>query len=345
MGGLARRALFSLVPLAVLLVTVEGVVRLVWEPPERPPELDLEMVPHPTRLWALNPGENTDRGRVYRVNEDQLRVVEDTGAPYRMFTTGDSSIFGHGLGSEDTLHAQLSRALGEQGTPTDVFCGAVPGYSTEQTLVVLDEVGWDLDPDVVVVGNLWSDNNFDNFVDAVWMAELRQPSRRIDYALLRFQSWQLLRQARHPDQPHEGLPVGWIRDPEEPEHGKRRVPLEDYAANLDRILVEAADRDVGVIFLLPCNRERLKMDGRGLAAWDIYFETMVAVADRRSVPWVDACDVLRLTELRGDAAFLDSMHPTGATNAAYGDAVAKTLVDAGWPERPVPDAGPEALTK
>jgi hypothetical protein len=324
----------------VLLVAFEGVVRLVWEPPPRPKELDLEMVPHPTRLWALNRNETR-----YPVNDEQLRAVADTGAAYRAFTLGDSSIFGHGLDDADTLHIQLGQALAARGTPTDVFCGGVPGYSTEQSKVVLNEVGWGLDPDLLMVGNLWSDNNFDNFVDAEWMAELNLPSRKVDYALLRFQSWQLLRQARHPDIPTGGLPVGWIRDATEPEHGRRRVPLVDYAANLDNILADAADRGVGVVMLMPCNRERLRMDGRGVAAWDIYFETMREVGERRSVLVVDACDALRPTELRGDDAFLDSMHPTGATNALYAEALAEALVAAGWPERPVPDAAPARLTK
>lgn len=326
--------IWSLLPLTLLLVGVELGFRVFWEPPPRPPELDLEMVPHPTRLWALNPGKVTAAGLVHTIDRDQLRAVPDTGAPYRAFTVGDSSIFGHGLEDPDTLHHHLSQALAQAGTPTDVFCGAVPGYSTEQALVVLDEVGWDLDLDLLVIGTLWSDNNFDNFVDAVWMAELNQPSRRVDFFLLRFHAWQWLRRARHPDRPNEGLPVGWIRSPEEPELGRRRVPVDDYARNLDRMLVQAADRGVGVLMLEPCNRERLKAEGG--AAWDLYFRTMEQVASAREVPLVDACEALRRAELGPEQAFLDEMHPTGLSNEAYAELAVETLQASGWPELPPP---------
>jgi len=133
------------------------------------------------------------------------------------------------------------------------------------------------------------------------------------------------------DIPH----VGWVKKPYET--GRRRVPLADYAANLDAILLAAAARDVGVIALQPANRERLaKPRGWG---WDSYFDAMDQVATRRGVPVVDAVETL--AGLSVDAAFLDRMHPTGEANGRYAEALAEALMAAGWPARRlVPDAGP-----
>ncbi len=344
----ARRLVYSFAPLLLLLLGLELGFRLFWEPPS-PTESALEMVPHPTRLWGLNPGVVTAAGLVHEINEDQLRAVPDTGAAYRVFTVGDSSVFGHGLKDPDTLHVQLSQDLAEAGTPTDVFCGAVPGYSTEQSLVILDEVGWDLDLDLIIIGSLWSDNNFGEFVDAVWMAELRKPSRRIDFFLSHSYGWRWLRLAQNEDDSSElrirsgSLPIGWIRSPEKPVHGRRRVPLQDYAANLDTMLLQAAERGVGALVLPPCNRGRLELPEP--AAWDIYFETMAQVSDRRGVLRVDACEVLAAAGLDGEEAFLDKMHPTGAANAAYSRAIVASLMEAGWPERPIPDGSPPPVLR
>ena len=43
------------------------------------------------------------------------------------------------------------------------------GYSTEQTLRLLEEVGWSYEPDLVIVSNLFSDCNIDAFQDRVAM--------------------------------------------------------------------------------------------------------------------------------------------------------------------------------
>ncbi len=36
-----------------------------------------------------------------------------------------------------------------------------------------------------------------------------------------------------------------------------------------------------------------------------------------------------------NCSFLDEMHPSGASNAAYAEALAEVLVDAGWPVEPL----------
>ena len=338
-----RRAAFALLPMSLLLLTVEVAVRITGGGHPADVTVDaLQMAPHTTRIWSLVPGEGSLAGVPHTIGEDTLRVVAETGADLRVLTLGDSSIFGHGVVDADTLHANLAASLGERGVSADVLCGGVPGYSTAQSLLLLDEVGWDLEPDLLVIGNLWSDNTFEYFVDSEWLAELHSPVRRLDRALSWSAAWDWFRGLQEPEQAVEraGLPISWVREPYPTSEGRRRVPLEDYAANLETMLLQAEARGVGVIFLAPCNIHRLG-ESLPISIWDPYFEVMQLVADRRGVPVVQAVEALRGAGLDVKAAFLDRMHPTGAGNRAYGEALAEALVAAGWPQdRLVPDAGP-----
>jgi hypothetical protein len=344
----ARRLAFALLPLLALLLAAELAARAL-APPEAPAGAakGTEMVPHPTRIWAFAEGTITADGMTHQIGANRLRVVEETGAALRALTLGDSSIFGHGLDDADTLHASLADALTARGHPTDVFCGGVPGYSTEQSLLLLEEEGWDLKPDLLVIGNLWSDNSREDFIDRQWLDELDSPVRRLDRVLGWSAAWGWLRSFQKPKvKTLDGqLPIGWVREPLPTREGSRRVPLSDYAANLDRMLREAAARGVGAIVLAPANRHRLEPD-RSFAMWDVYFAAQREVAERRGVPVVDALDALKAGGLTADEAFLDRMHPTGAGNRLYAGLLADTLLAAGWPaDRLVPDAGPPPYDK
>jgi hypothetical protein len=67
------------------------------------------MVPHPTRIWGLSPGQYRMEGVTVEMDADGMRVVPPSAALRRVLTVGDSSIFGHGLPNEGTLHLQLAR--------------------------------------------------------------------------------------------------------------------------------------------------------------------------------------------------------------------------------------------
>ena len=335
--SVVRRFVFSLVPLLVLLTIGEVLARVAWHPTTRRPT-GIGMVPHPSRIWALAPGDTQVAfDATFSVGADGLRTVPPVpAARYRALTLGDSSIFGHGLPDEGTLHVRLARAFAAAGVPVEVLDGGIPGYSSEQSLALLHEVGWAKQPDLLIIGNLWSDNGIRFFSDREWMNRLRASDaslvRLLDRSqLLRWMGWQVAPPRE------ESLPVGWVRDPYAT--GRRRVPVTDYAQNVDTMLMEAAERQVSVVMLSPCNRLLASPGWSQPTAWDVYFQTMRAVADRRSVPLVDACGVIGARGVDGDAVFLDEMHPTAMTNGLYADALVRVLTARGWPFRGVvPDA-------
>lgn len=329
---LSKKLIYALIPALALVAVAEVGARLLWDPLPPPPDNGQVMAPHPTRGWSLDGGPKSSAGAGFRTDAAGLRRVDPTGAPLRAITTGDSSIFGHGLSDADTLHYSLRDAFAQDGLHVDVFTVGTPGYTLAQSRVLMDEAGWRLRPDLVVVGNLWSDNDLEPTTDperghaaprARFMAGLTRVSA--------LAAW-LAQAAADPDHPFHT--VGWIQGDAPP--GARRLPLPDYIAHLDGILADAHARGASVVVLTPCNRE-LAADTppppRGWP-WAPYFAAVAQFTDHRGIPRVDGCAVARAQGLSDDPAFLDDMHPTGALNRAYAQALSRTVTAQGWPTSP-----------
>ena len=318
--ALKRRLLFSGLSLLVFLLLLEVGARLFWSPPG--PDDGKEMAPHPTRGWELQ-DKASSAGVQFQLGEHGLRRVPLTGAPHRILTTGDSSIFGHGLRDADTLHMNLHRALKERGKAVDVLTAGVPGYTSAQTLDQMERFGWGMNPDALVVGNLWSDSDFESSPDPDWEGQpgpsgLRRHSRAL----------QMLEVALGGG-PKQG-DWGTAEGPE----GERRIELTDYESNLGQLFKGASQRGITALLLLPCNRELA--DGAPTPPkgwpWTPYFEAARRQANAHSVPLIEGCAVAMEKGLRGEAAFLDEMHPTAPLNEAYAVAIADRLLEMGWPE-------------
>ena len=328
-----KKILFMSLPLIVLLGLGELIARFAMT--STTPD-GLSMEPHPTRGWQLSEHAVDALGHPVEGDANGMRYVERTGAERLILTTGDSSIYGHGLLNPDTLHGKLQAELSRQGFSVDVLTAAAPGYTSKQSLVQLEEVGWSLSPSLLIVGNLWSDN------DIVSNEQNRSDGGFEDESWLMRNSalWRLAALYLKVDgDPFEA--VGWMED-RHMEAGWRRVPPSQYARTLDQIFLAAAKRRVGVLVLTPCNSplasgERLQSG----FPWDVYFETLRSVAKRRRIPIVEGCEALSSAGLAEEDAFLDLMHPTADLNEAYAKALSQALISAGWPHRDLlPDVGP-----
>lgn len=321
----ARRLLFALVPLVALLLGAELLARAVG-PPEEPPAGDDYLMPaHKSRLWAPRPNTTMGQGEgAIVVNELGLRALPERGAPLRVLTLGDSNIFGHDLADADTLQLRLRDALERRGVRVDVLCGGVPGYSSEQSRALLDELGWGLKPDLILIANLLSDSTHEHFQDRAWMDALKGDTPA--QALLRgsvARAWlrhALVRESRIERR------IRWIREPNL--RAKERVPIAQYEENLRAMLADAAARGVGGFIFQLATADRLA--GRPDAP--DYLDVQRAVAADTGVPILDAIDVLRAAKLREDQAFIDPVHASGEANGRYGEAIAEALIAAGWPQ-------------
>ena len=76
---------------------------------------------------------------------------------FRLVCLGDSFTFGEGVRNEHTYPEIAARSLRKDGRQTDACNLGVGGYNTTQSLDVLKRFGFDLQPDVVVLGYTLND--------------------------------------------------------------------------------------------------------------------------------------------------------------------------------------------
>jgi lysophospholipase L1-like esterase len=336
------RPVAALLVLAVVILLGEGVAQVV--DPLVPNWYGIDngtviMVGHPTRLWGLGAGERRNGDAVAHIAETGLRSpLPETPRPQgraRVLVLGDSTFFGHGVGDADTIPAQLGELLRAHGLDVDTVNGAVPGYSTEQSLRLLDDVGWTREPTLLLIGNLWSDNNFDHFRDADLLRTrelyFRHPLAKS--ALFRVTA-AVVDKLRGGD---AARVVTWTRDSAWPATGSRRVPVQAYARNLDTMIRAAAARGIGAALASPCN---LRM-ARGLSVqgdvWDTYFRVQGEVARHHRIPVIRTEAAMRVAakEVDAEALYVDDMHPSPPGARIMAAALAAGLLEAGWPGNPL----------
>ncbi len=297
------------------------------------------MVGHPTRLWGLAPGVRGNAGATATINEAGFRgpmpQVPRPQGRERVLVLGDSTYFGHGVKDAETLVVATETALRRSVHDVEVVNLAIPGYSSEQSRLLLEELGLDLQPTLVLIGNLWSDNNVDGFRDADLITTRRflaqDPFAASAFYRLLSAGISRLRTG------HAGRVVTWTQSSVWPDKGFRRVPLPRYADNLDAMARMAGERGCSVAFLAPANVPMMGEIKDPTIGWEIYFEAQRLVAAHHKLPVVSFAPPLRaLFATAGEAGtFLDVMHPSPAGNRAVGEYLAAQLVTAGWPQRPL----------
>ena len=158
---------------ALLLITTEGGLRAmgVHFPGLRQGDRSQDLwVSDSSKGWFHRPRFVTelplggpDRGRV-RTNSLGLRGPEVSRrkppGTRRLLAIGDSYVFGYGVDEEHTVTARLSGLLNARGRERwEVLNLGVNSYSTDQELVLFQELGPQLAPDVVVL--FVCDNDFE----------------------------------------------------------------------------------------------------------------------------------------------------------------------------------------
>lgn len=358
----ARKALFALAPLLLLGTCGEVGARVLGAPECEPivPEATgwETMTGDPRYLWKLEPD------RVFEspvgdttINAVGLRTALTPDVPkaageVRILVTGDSSVYGWGQPDGQTYAEQLEQLL-DRVTPRHtvrVINLGVPGYSTEQTLRLLEDLGWSYDPDLLVVHNIFSDCNIDAFQDEAALALADPdgtPLRRLLHAS------RLYCAARMPwarytasvnQEPNRVLMPGMPTGPNQATTLERvdtvidlsRVPLDDYLDNLDEIREEAEARGAGML-LAPLAQEwdvgvwTAPMDppteGQVLP-WHPYREAQAEWAADRGVPRVYLPEHFAAAPLADKGQlFIDHMHPSVAGAAVMAHAVAERIVE------------------
>lgn len=338
--GLGFRLASSGLVLLVVLGGLEAAARMVgpqipaWQAPDN---AGVIMTGNPTRLWGMQEGVRQNGSKTATITALGLRgplpEVPRPAGRQRILIVGDSSFFGHGVADDETIGAQLQAELSSRGVDVDVVNGAIPGYSTEQSKILLDEVGWATEPTLVISGNLWSDNNADGFQDADLLRTARMytgnPLAKSSLFLLAA-GW--VDRARGGSGGHL---ITWTKDSTWPESKARRVPLQDYANNLDWIVRTAREHGAGAAFIAPANKGLVNDEYPHGAGWDPYFAAQKAIAAYHGLPVASAIEAMQADEAPVDEKFVDIMHPSKRGAGDIARRVADVLQEAGWPRVPL----------
>ena len=350
-----RKLLFGLVPAAVLMVVGELGARVIGAEdcgPITPEATNWEtMTGDPRYLWKLEPGQHqlgNEPGNATWINELGLRSTHLPNQPrkaneVRVLVIGDSSVYGWGQPDGATYAEQLEDELTRnfKGIPFSVINLGVPGYSTEQSLRLLDDVGWQYEPDLIVVHNIFSDANIDAFQDRDALAlaapnpegisAVLQRSRLYCAAYMpwaRFQSG--LNQETSTNSAGEtvqrvlmpGIPTGENAAARLEEIDQMidlsRVPLEDYIENLERMRTQAEQHGAAMI-VAPLAQEwdvgiwNVDMPtptADQVLPWYPYREAQAEWAENKGVDRVYLPDFFAQAAEPKAELFTDNMHPS-----------------------------------
>jgi len=309
---------------------------------------DVVMPPHPYLLWEHRPGERQEMGVAVTINSLGLRGPEPaTPKPpgvRRIMAVGDSSVYGFGVPLEDSFTEVATLDLGGQQRGIEGMTAALPGYSTLQLLNLLQLRALALEPDLVVLAALWSDNATAKVQDA----QLLDRYQRFDSslagivdrglqrsALYRVMRWELGVQrgtqatARAHYTPADQDPAGSLH----------RVPIERYRDNLEALADLVDQRGAELAVLVLPHPDDLNPHDRGQPSFIAYRDALRALADRRDAPLVDGATVFAQAAaqdptLNRQALFLDNIHPTARGHALLGHALAEVLQDWEFETRP-----------
>lgn len=248
----------NLLILAVLLAALEAGARLffprglggVFDDPRLFVEGRTYVEPHPERGFTLRPGYADGR---YRINGDGFRGPEhpaDLPARTVILAMGESTTFGWGVDDVETYPVFLNRLLARRipGSVWTVNAG-IPSYSSSQVRLYLDALLPELEPDLVLVNEIWNDILYSFFTP--WSAEylVRQQPAGWERFLLRRSG--LYRAIKLPG-PGEGEAVA----PHNP------AALAVYRRNLEAMVRASRGGGAAIAFVLPpfC-LERIPEDG------------------------------------------------------------------------------------
>ena len=352
MAPTPRKLVFSLVPLLLVLGVGELASRALGAPECAPVSPNASgwdtMVADQTLLWKLEPDRlfESPAGNT-QTNALGLRSPHLPGNKQGVVVavTGDSSVFGWGQPDGSTyaeqLEGMLSRAL---SVPVRVVNLGVPGYSTEQTLGLMEQVGWSYEPDLLVVHNLFSDCNIDAFQDRAAMALVDPEPSLLEHSRLfcaSRQPWVRYQAGLNQETNRvlmPGMPTGanQARRLEDIDRfiDLSRVPLDDYLDNLDSLRVQAESRGASMV-IAPLAQEwdvgawTAPMDrptADQVLPWHPYREALKSWVPDHGLLQVDLPAAFLSSGLSGQELFVDHMHPSVMGAWVMATAVAETIV-------------------
>jgi lysophospholipase L1-like esterase len=353
-----KKIFFTVLPLLLLFVASELGVRMAGSIdciPVKPQVGNWEtMMGDPDLLWKLEPNTvfktNNDTTRINAVGlrESLLPTQKKKSGEKRVLLTGDSSIYGWGVRDHETYAIYLEKELKKRfRTNIEVINMGVPGYSTEQSIRLLEQVGWKYEPDLVIVSNIFSDCNIDAFQDRQAFKLTRPDPSTTEKVLQQSRLYCAAKmhwvyyQATLNQSPNRvlmpGIPTGAnaaVRLEELNETlALSRVPIDQYLENLDIIHAQAKKNKAQMI-LAPLAQEwdvgiwnvpMPEPTKEHVLPWFPYRKAQKDWAKQREIEIISFPEVF--ASYKGDpkSLFVDNMHPSRTGTLLMAQEVAQFL--------------------
>lgn len=351
---LHKKILFSAVTALLVLLALEGAAQAVerWALPYRrsipiaQPGMErarsftqaaqraeeeilqgIPMVASAERGWSLPPSaELRVKDVVLRTNSMGMRGPEPgpkAEREVRLLTLGDSSIFGDGVNEEQVFSTVAAERLSAAwGVPVGAVIGATPGHDSRQSRETLRMFGEKIDPDWVIIGNLWSDiyiadNTLDPQSVQTYLPDPGPLRRLASYRL----GWRLLAPWLNQQKVRfiaSQDDIGALSGPK-----ITRTPLPQYIDNLRAMAAAATQLGARPAFLClaaPMDLDRVPPPDT-VQQFRLAMET---VAEETGAPWIDAPAAFRAAGAT-IGFFDDQVHPNAIGHALLGAVVAERL--------------------
>lgn len=306
--------------LTALVVTFTGLLEgsaRIWGPQLLPPDKSKDVKPgeslpgEPNMIgdallgWRVKEGDNRQFGvpDMTHVNSRGLRNSEiplDPNGKRRALIVGDSSIYGVRVRDRENISGQLENLLQKQDANWEVLNGGCPGYSSWQALRLLKERLMDYQPEVLIIGTLWSDTQGAETPDATHYGHETMAWKYHSRLYMISQTWYNKWRWSTDQAPQVGFGLGPVLAP------TNRVPLDDYYDNLHAIAALAKEHNTRFMFLLLPGAHDL-INGKTGDFREGYRETMRQVAKELNAPIADMPSQF----LGGtfNQLFIDDVHP------------------------------------
>lgn len=284
--------------------------------------------------WSLAAGEHfTAHGAEIRTNSLGMRGPElspKVEGERRLFTLGDSSIFGDGVREEHIFSTVAAQILQDAwGVKVTGVIGGVPGHDTSQSLARLKSLGPRVAPDWVVIGNLWSDvYRAEQELGADAFGYLPPMKERLRGSALYRLLWRVYSpwlRAREVRWLADRGDVGEVEGP-----GGTRVPLPRYIENLRAMVEESKSLGARVAFLIlpaPLDFDAVPPPD----TVDRFRLAMKAVAEDVGAPLLNGPEFFE-SEGAGVGYFKDQVHPNQEGHALLGLGLGELIKDASEPK-------------
>jgi hypothetical protein len=285
--------------------------------------------PHPYLLWELPPGETEVNEQTVLVNSIGARGKEvgTRKAPNsrRIVFLGDNATFGQGVELADTFAFDAVKSLGGSRVGLEAVVLAVPDYTAMQHLNLMNMRGWDLNPDLVVIGGPSAEMAVQPYVDAEVIAATRAYSgpRAVleSFALFRVMDrWANLYKNKSANTRRRVFIEGQNANVE----GRPRMTTNEYAQTLNQLVQDALDRSIDVVFVMLPVAEDLD-DSHLSDTHFLYRQAMTAVAKRHGIPVIDGPTTFKDSRRSTGRLFLNQTLPSEAGHRTLGYALARRI--------------------